>query len=348
VTTDNASSITANSARLNGNLTSLGTASSVTVSFVWGTAAGGPYPNETTGQTVTATGVFYCDLGSLTSGTPFYYEAKAVGNGTTFGAEKTFTTTTSTAPPSVTTDNATSVTTNSARLNGSLTSLGTASSVTVSFVWGTTAGGPYPNETAGQTMTAMGAFYYDLGSLTSGTAYYYKAKAVGNGTSYGTEHGFTAGTAPGTGTLTVTPDERTVTAHQESVQLTGTVASKDKDIAHLYYRVDGASNWVEVSFTDDDGNAKTVSYSFSTFIPRGKQHTVEIKATDAGGNDIGTEFGRIDVTVSSGSKAWVVVVVSVAAVAIAAVAGYFVWRYRGKIKGKATKKVEEAKQKLGE
>jgi len=46
--TDDATSISSTTARLNGNLTSLGTAPSVNVSFEWGTATGGPYPNSTT------------------------------------------------------------------------------------------------------------------------------------------------------------------------------------------------------------------------------------------------------------------------------------------------------------
>ena len=118
VTTNDASNVATTSARLNGNLTSLGTASSVTVSFVWGTTLGGPYPNETTGQAMTSTGTFYFDLRSLIPGTTYYYKAKAVGDGTVYGAEKSFTTLTT--PPAVTTDDATEIGDTSATLNGSL------------------------------------------------------------------------------------------------------------------------------------------------------------------------------------------------------------------------------------
>ena len=102
VTTNDASNVTANSATLNGNLTSLGSASSVTVSFVWGTTSGGPYPNETTGQVTTNSGTFSFDLSGLTLGTTYYFEAKAVGTGTGFGAEKSFATTGSTGDITVT------------------------------------------------------------------------------------------------------------------------------------------------------------------------------------------------------------------------------------------------------
>ena len=109
----------------------------MTVSFVWGTSLGGPYPNETTGQAMTGTGAFYFDLSSLDHSDTYYYRAKAVGDSTVYGAERNFTTLT---PPTVTTSSATGITTNSARLNGNLTSLGTAGSVAVSFVWGTSSG----------------------------------------------------------------------------------------------------------------------------------------------------------------------------------------------------------------
>ena len=95
-------------------------------------------------------------------------------------------------PPTIATLDASNITVNSARLNGNLTSKGTALSVKVSFQWGTSSG-IYPNETTAQTMTAIGAFSFDLGSLASGTTYYFRAKADGgiHGTSYGAERSFT-------------------------------------------------------------------------------------------------------------------------------------------------------------
>ena len=141
---------------------------------------------------MTGTGTFYFDLGSLAHSTTYYYRAKAVGDSTVYGVERSFTTLT---PPAVTTNAATSITTISARLNGDLTSLGTAGSVTVSFVWGTSSGS-YPNETSGAARTVIGTFYSDLGSLTPGTTYYYRAKAVGDSTVYGAERSFTTLTPP--------------------------------------------------------------------------------------------------------------------------------------------------------
>ncbi len=193
VTTNDATDITTNSARLNGYLDDLGSASAVDVSFVWGETSGGPYPNETSPpDTMNDFGAFYFDLDGLTADTTYYFKAKAVGDGTTLGDERNFTTEAITTPPAVTTNDASPITTNSARLNGYLDDLGSASAVDVSFLWGETSGGPYPNETSPpDTMGDFGAFYFDLDSLTSDTTYYFKAKAVGDGTTLGDERNFT-------------------------------------------------------------------------------------------------------------------------------------------------------------
>ena len=96
----------------------------------------------------------------------------------------------------VTTNDATNIEVDSTRLNGNLDDLGTATSVNVSFEWGQIPGGPYPNETTPQTMNATGAFSFDLLPLMSNTTYYFRAKGVGDSTSYGTEKSFTTLTPP--------------------------------------------------------------------------------------------------------------------------------------------------------
>lgn len=193
VTTNPAGSVTSSSAILNGNLASLGGASTVNVSFQWGTRQGGPYPNSTTPQARTSAGAFQAGLSSLGPNTTYYYRAVADGgaNGTNYGGEVSFTT--SRMPPNVSTNNASSVTSNSATLNGNLSNLGTATTVNVSLQWGTTQGGPYPNSTPVQAMSAAGPFSAGLTGLAAKTTYYFRAKADGgfNGISYGSENSFT-------------------------------------------------------------------------------------------------------------------------------------------------------------
>lgn len=91
--------------------------------------------------------------------------------------------------PAVTTNDATVITTTGAKLNGDLTSLGTATTVRVSFQWGVTSG-VYPNETTPKLMNTTGAFSFELSGLNQGSIYYFRAKAVGDGTTYGGEKGF--------------------------------------------------------------------------------------------------------------------------------------------------------------
>jgi phosphodiesterase/alkaline phosphatase D-like protein len=194
VSTNDATNISTNSARLNGELASLGTASSINVSFEYGTATGS-YTHTTADQARPSTGAFSADLIGLTPGTTYYYRAKADGDGDpVYGVDAQFTT--SATPPSATTSTATEVRSRSATLNGVLDSLGTASSVNVSFEYGT-ATGSYTHTTADQARPSTAAFSSDLIGLTPGTTYYYRAKADGDGDPvYGEEKSFTTLTTP--------------------------------------------------------------------------------------------------------------------------------------------------------
>ncbi len=94
-------------------------------------------------------------------------------------------------PPYVTNSVATNITATEAVLNGWLHGFGDTRDAKVSFVWGKTSGGSYPNETTPQVMNTRAAFSFNLTSLTPDTTYYFKAKAVGAWADYGTEMRFT-------------------------------------------------------------------------------------------------------------------------------------------------------------
>ncbi|MFA5064886.1 MAG: CARDB domain-containing protein [Dehalococcoidia bacterium] len=193
VTTNAAGSVTTSSAVLNGALLSLGSAATVNAYFQWGTTQGGPYHNTTAAQAMTAAGPYDYSLSGLSPDTTYYFRAVADGgiDGTAYGVEMSFTT--AKIPPSVTTGAATSITAGSATLNGDLAKLGTATTVNVSFQWGTTPGGPYPNSTTPQARTSAGSFSAGLAGLSGKTTYYFRAMADGgiHGTSYGAERSFT-------------------------------------------------------------------------------------------------------------------------------------------------------------
>ena len=186
VITDDATSVTATGAILNGNLTDLGTSDNVTVSFEWGTNTS--YGTETTPETMTTTGSFNASLSGLSPGTTYHFRAKAVVDQASYGGDKTLNMAAD--PPGITTSAATNININSATLNGKLTALGTSASVIASFEWGTTQGGPYANQTTPETMTATGALSSSLTGLDPDTTYYFRAKAIGHETSYGTELSF--------------------------------------------------------------------------------------------------------------------------------------------------------------
>jgi len=152
---------------------------------------GGPYPNQTAPEALTATGPFSAAIGNLLSHTVYYFRSKAEANGVTVhGAETSFTTLKT--PLVATTNDATDIATSSVTLNGNLDSLGDYGSADVSFEWGMAQGGPYPNETGQETLTTAGPFSAMIGSLLSNTVYYFRAKAEANSvTVHGVESSFT-------------------------------------------------------------------------------------------------------------------------------------------------------------
>jgi len=92
--------------------------------------------------------------------------------------------------PSVITNDASNITTNSATLNGNLDSLGDYSSVDVSFEWGAISGA-LNQETTPETKVEPGAFGAQISGMASDTTYYFRAKATGSITVYGDELSFT-------------------------------------------------------------------------------------------------------------------------------------------------------------
>ncbi len=187
VTTNSATGIGANTATLHGSLDSLGNASSVNASFVWGTTSGN-LTNETTPVSKSSTSAFSANLTGLSFGTKYYFKAKATALGATvYGSELSFTTQ---SPPTVTTSSATNIGANIATLHGNLDSLGNTINASVSFVWGTTSGN-LTHQTPVVSLSDPTPLSYKLEGLTDNVTYYFRVKAVGEGTGYGDEISFT-------------------------------------------------------------------------------------------------------------------------------------------------------------
>jgi len=101
---------------------------------------------------------------------------------------------TSAFPPTVATNAADPIGLYTVTLHGNLTDLGTATTVSLSFQYGTTSGS-YANESTPVTYNGTPTPPYDfsagISGLTRATTYYFRAKAVGDATGYGEESSFT-------------------------------------------------------------------------------------------------------------------------------------------------------------
>ena len=118
VITNGATDVTIDSATLNGSLNSLGTHETMDVSFVWGKESQSDpanYTDETTPVTVISAGDFSASLADIDSNTTYYYRARAAGVINWYGEELSFTTVK--VIPTITTNEATGVTADSATLN---------------------------------------------------------------------------------------------------------------------------------------------------------------------------------------------------------------------------------------
>ncbi len=199
VETNAATAVGQDTATLNGNLTSMGGAATVNVSFEWGETVA--YGNTTAIEGKNATGAFSAVINGLAADTEYHFRARAEGS-TAYGADMTFTTAATVPPLAVETNAATAVGSDTATLNGNLTSMGGAATVNVSFEWGQTVA--YGNTTTVEAQNATGTFSAVLDGLIPATTYHYRAKAEGS-TAYGVDMTFATAAAPSGGPALIAP-----------------------------------------------------------------------------------------------------------------------------------------------
>ena len=139
------------------------------------------------------------------------------GGGTSFGADRTFTTLS--APPVVTSNPATNVASVSATLNGSVNPRG--STTTVYFQWGTTTS--YGHTTPVQTQTGNTSLPItaNISGLSASHLYHFRIVATnGGGTSFGPDRTFTTLSATGAPVVTTNPATNVTIFFSETQWLT--------------------------------------------------------------------------------------------------------------------------------
>ena len=204
VTTNNVTSITANSAICGGNVTSDGGNTITARGICWSTSQK-PTTEDNATYSGTGTGSFTANITGLEEGTTYYVRAYAVNSkGTAYGTQKTFTTTTTGGGSAeelatVTTSSVTSITANSAVCGGNVTSDGNAT-VTARGVCWSTSQNPTTSNNKTTNGSGTGSFTSNISGLTADTTYYVRAYAVNSkGTAYGTQKTFTTTTTSGGG-----------------------------------------------------------------------------------------------------------------------------------------------------
>jgi plastocyanin len=189
VTTNPATLIASFSAKLNGSLNPHGLTTTFHFEYGLTTSYGATTPPQNrSGNTRQNVGA---NISGLTASTTYHFRIVASNaDGTSFGADRTFTTLTATGPPVVTTTLATNVTSSSATLNGLLDPHGLTTAVY--FQWGTTTSYGSTTPMKSQSGNTYRNIASNIGGLTTGTTYHFRIVATNNaGTRMGGDRTFT-------------------------------------------------------------------------------------------------------------------------------------------------------------
>ena len=224
VTTSDVTSITSNSAVCGGEVTDDGGASVTARGVCYSTSQNPTISGQHTSDG-NGTGAFTSSLTGLEENTTYYVRAFATNSeGTSYGAQKTFTTSQNVVVPTITTSEVTNVSTNSATCGGNVTSAGYGTVSARGVCWSTSQNPTVsnPHTTDG---TGTGSFTSSITGLTENTTYYVRAYATNEaGTAYGDQKTFTtphATTLPTVTTNNVTDITQTTAVSGGNVTSSG-------------------------------------------------------------------------------------------------------------------------------
>jgi uncharacterized protein (TIGR02145 family) len=284
ITTTSVSNIAAITAVSGGNITSDGGATVTTRGVCWGI---GITPTITDNKTTNGAGAgsFTSNLTGLTEATNYYVRAYATNSaGTGYGMAMAFTTFGQS--PTPTNAAATNITTTGATINGSVNA--NYVSTVVSFEYGTTSSygstiAALQSPLTGNTITNVNA---SLTSLSEGTTYHYRIKAVNTlGTNFSSDITFTTlGQAP------VATTQPATNVNTSSATLNGSVnANHLSSVVTFEYGI--TTNYGSTLTSTQSpvtGNATTsVSVPLSALAPNTTYH-FRVKSV----NSLGTNYGN--------------------------------------------------------
>ncbi len=228
-------------------------------------------------------------LYELSADTTYHYRLVATNaNGTTEGADQTFTTLG--LPPGALTNEATLVTPTTARLNSSISTRDL--DTTVVFQYGTTVA--YGTQVDAWLTPIPAAFsylddYVDISSLSNNTTYHFRVVATNaNGTSYGDDMTFTTGTPPAPAATTaaatgVTNDGATLNGTVNANNFTTTVVFEYGETVAYGTTTNAAQSPVS-------GTTNTaVSRAISGLLPNTTYH-YRVAGTNGGGTTNGSDM----------------------------------------------------------
>ena len=286
VTTTPVSSILATSATSGGTVTDGGGSAAVSARGVcWSTSAN---PTVTGGHTTdgTGTGSFTSSMTGLSPGTVYHVRAYATNSeGVGYGSDMSFTT--SAEAPSAATDAATSVTTGSAGLNGTVNANG--ASTTVEFEYGTTTG--YGNMVTASESPLSGISSQPvskaISGLTSNTTYHFRVKATNSmGTTHGSDVSFvTSADAPSASTSEATSVTSGSATLNGAVNPNGTAT----EIIFEYGTTTSYGNTATAGQSPLSGSGSQAVSKGITGLAPGTTYHCRVKATNSKGTAYGSD-----------------------------------------------------------
>jgi hypothetical protein len=293
--TQAATLITANSAQLNSYVDPNGF--STTIYFQYGLTAS--YGSTTiSGNIATAAGNYGTQASALSPNTTYHFRIVAYNsNGTNYGNDLTLTTTTQ--GPTVQTLAATTVTTTSAQLNGSLNPNGLAT--TAYFQYGTTAsyGSTTPSGSFGITAQNIG---YNVTGLAANTTYHFRIVASNNsGTSTGNDMTFT--TAGSGAPIVQTLAAAAVTT--TSAQLNGSINPNGFDTTAFFEYGLTTSYGSSTASGDFGTTSQNIGFVHTGLSPNTTYH-YRVTASNSQGTTHGADASFTTLpTTTSATTAWV-------------------------------------------